>query len=85
MKIIRGTKDAKGVVYQKQPTGGTGRTLCMKCGGICISIAKPNGKKVLSCQGCRAEYSSVSMTPVVKELPGAIPKKHKGLPRVGRR
>jgi hypothetical protein len=83
MKTIRGTKDAKGVIYQKQPTGGTGRTVCMKCGGICIVVAMPNGKKVLSCQGCRAQYSTVSMTPVVKE--GPIPRKHKGLPRVGRR
>lgn len=85
MKIIRGTKDLKGVIYQKQPEGGTGRSMCPKCHRPCTKIRKPNGQEVLSCTGCRAEYRSVSMTPTVNAPHGAVPKKYKGLPRVGRR
>lgn len=81
MKIIRGTKDHKGVVYQKQPQGGTGRLVCGKCNGVCAQIKKPEGTMVWSCQSCRAEYKAVSMTPVVKQRPG-VPQKAKGLPRV---
>ena|ERR1700729_1199712 len=80
MKIIRGTKDLKGVIYQKQPQGGTGRLVCGKCKGVCIQIKKPDGSTIWSCQGCRAEYKVTSMTPVVKA--GVIPRKTKGLVRV---
>ena len=85
MKIIRGTKDLKGVIYQKQPQGGTGRQTCMKCHGICVQTVKPGGATVWACQGCRAEYGSTSLQPVVKTPPGSLPRSAKGLPRVGRR
>ena len=81
MKIIRGTKDLKGVIYQKQPQGGTGRLVCGKCGGVCIPVRKPDGTEMMACQGCRAEYKRVSMTPVVKASQG-VPRKTKGLVRV---
>ena len=81
MKIIRGTKDLKGVVYQKQPQGGTGRLVCGKCKGVCAQIKKPDGSAVWSCQGCRAEYKVASMMPEVKPQVG-VPSKTVGLARV---
>lgn len=61
MKIIRGTRDAKGNVIIKQQEGGVGRVRCMKCQRLAIPVRLANGKEVLQCQGCGAQFTRSSM------------------------
>ena len=75
MKIIRGTKDAKGVVYQKQPEGGTGRTICMKDQGICTTQRLPNGQLVHKCNRCGAVYGIKPLDGPKAARPGVVPRR----------
>lgn len=73
MKIIRSVRDARGNTFQKQPQGGVGRTRCPKCSNLCIAQRMPDGKEVMACQGCGANYVSQSMDAQVKPGPNALP------------
>lgn len=61
MRIIRGTRDAKGNIITKQQEGGVGRVRCMKCLRIAVPVTLPNGKQVLKCQGCGASFTSAPL------------------------
>ena len=61
MRIIRGTRDAKGNIITKQQEGGVARLRCMKCLRLAIPTTLPNGKQVLKCQGCGATFTSTAM------------------------
>lgn len=80
MKIIRGTQDSKGVVYQKQPEGGTGRMRCMKCGQICSATRLPNGTPVMQCGGCGATHTTAALDKPYVPPFGSVPKR---LPSAG--
>lgn len=58
MKIIRGTKDAKGTVLLKGVQGGVKRIRCPKCQMLAVPATKQDGASVLLCGGCGAEYRS---------------------------
>lgn len=58
MRIIRGTRDAKGNIITKVQEGGVGRVRCMKCLRICTTIRRADGTPVLSCGGCGAQFIS---------------------------
>ncbi len=73
MKIIRGTKDNKGNVFQKTPEGGVGRQRCMKCQNICTSQRLPDGKQVMKCGGCGASYTVSPLDAPKQPRPGALP------------
>jgi hypothetical protein len=75
MKIIRGTQDAKGNVFEKQPDGGTGRMRCMKCHQLVTPQTMPDGKQVMQCGGCGATHTSSPMDRPQQPMPGALPKK----------
>lgn len=75
MKIIRGTQDAKGNVFQKQPDGGTGRLRCMKCGQLAIATTLTTGKAVMQCQGCGMQSTISAMDRPQPAAPNALPKK----------
>lgn len=75
MKIIRGTQDARGVVYQKQPEGGTGRLRCMKCQQIMAKVRLANGQEVVQCQGCGASHTTSSMDKPYTPPPGTVPRR----------
>jgi hypothetical protein len=77
MRIIRGTKDAKGVVISKQPAGGTGRSRCMHCHGLITDQRLPDGTKVQRCNTCGRTSKSVAMDrPTAKVVPVRV-----GVPR----
>lgn len=61
MRIIRGTRDAKGNIITKQQEGGVARVRCMKCQNLAVPTILANGKQVLKCQGCGANYTSTPM------------------------
>lgn len=61
MKIIRGTRDAKGNIITKQQEGGVARVRCMKCQGLAVPTTLPDGREVLKCTGCGAMYARVAM------------------------
>ena len=73
MKIIRGTRDAKGNVIQKQPSGGVGQQRCMKCHQICQGHTQANGQVTMRCNGCGAQYTSTAMDAPKAPAPGALP------------
>jgi hypothetical protein len=73
MKIIRGTRDHKGNVFQKTPAGGVGRHRCMKCQQLCTAQRLPDGKLVMKCGGCGASYTATSMDGPKAPRPGALP------------
>lgn len=75
MKIIRGTKDAKGNVVTKQPAGGVGRLRCMKCQNLMTMTTLPSGAKVMKCNGCGANHTTGSMEAKATNFPGALPKR----------
>jgi hypothetical protein len=74
MRIIRSRQNAQGVRFQKQPEGGTGRTRCMKCQGICTTQHLPSGQLVHKCGGCGASY-------VIKSMGGPKPARLGVVPR----
>lgn len=74
MKIIRGTQDAKGVVYQKQPDGGTGRMRCMKCQGLMTKQRLADGTEVVKCGGCGANHKVVALDRPTPQRVGTTPK-----------
>ena len=63
MRIIRSVRDTKGNTIQKQPQNGAGRIRCMKCQQLCTAVLRPDGSKVIQCQGCGAQYSSRGLSP----------------------
>lgn len=71
MRIIRGTRDAKGNVITKQQEGGVGRVRCMKCQRLAVPTRLPNGKEVLQCQGCGAQFTRA---PLDKPAPTQPPR-----------
>jgi hypothetical protein len=75
MRIIRGTQDAKGVIYQKQPDGGTGRMRCMKCTSLVVQATLHDGKQVMQCTGCGANHTVSSMDKPPGRPHGALPTK----------
>jgi hypothetical protein len=75
MRIIRGTRDAKGNVFQKQPAGGTGRIRCMKCQNLCTRQRMPDGREVMKCGGCGAAYAITQMSGPRALRPGEVPKR----------
>jgi hypothetical protein len=75
MKIIRGTRDAKGNVFQKQPEGGTGRTICMKDQGICTTQRLADGTLVHKCNRCGAVYQLRPLDGPKAPRPGVIPRR----------
>jgi hypothetical protein len=75
MKIIRGTQDAKGNVFQKQPEGGTGRLRCMKCTSLITPQVLPDGSRVMQCGGCGANHTISAMDRPPPPAPNALPTK----------
>lgn len=75
MKIIRGTQDAKGRVFQKQPEGGTGRMRCMKCSCLMTNVVTPDGKSVIQCGGCGAMHTTAGMDKKYTPPPGTVPRR----------
>lgn len=75
MKIIRGTQDNKGNVFEKQPEGGTGRMRCMKCSQLVVPSALADGRQVMQCIGCGANHVSTSMDRPPPAPLGALPTK----------
>lgn len=75
MKTIHSVRDGNGNVYQKTPTGGVGRQRCMKCQGLCTMKTLADGKSVMSCGGCGAQYTTGSMDGHQQAKPGVVPRK----------
>lgn len=74
MRIIRGTQDAKGNIFQKQPEGGTGRMRCMKCQCLVVPVTLAGGKQVMQCMGCGANHTTAPMDKPYTPPPGTVPK-----------
>ena len=68
-RVMRGTRDAKGTNFFKQPVGGTGRLRCMKCSGIASSVTLANGTTVMRCAACGAQYTAAPLGTVGKTVP----------------
>jgi hypothetical protein len=75
MRIIRSVRDARGNVFQKQPTGGAGRLRCSRCSGVCTAQRLPNGKQVMRCGSCGASYTTTPLGGARAPVPGAVPKR----------
>jgi hypothetical protein len=71
MRIIRGTRDAKGNVITKQQEGGVGRLRCMKCQCLAVPTRLADGREVHKCQGCGAMFTR---SPMDKTAPAQPPR-----------
>jgi ribosomal protein S27E len=76
MRIIRGTKDAKGNVISRTPEGGVGRIRCMRCQNLCTSAMMPDGTSVMRCAACGANFTMTGMSPAAVDPPHRV-----GVPR----
>lgn len=75
MKVIHSVRDARGNVIQKQPEAGTGQMRCMKCQMMCTAQRMPDGRAVMKCSGCGANYNITSLDAPRDPQPGVVPRR----------
>jgi hypothetical protein len=61
-KIIRGTRDAKGVTTLKHAPGGYDKIRCPTCHSLAVSALDSQGKPCLKCTGpCGSTFRTSSL------------------------
>jgi transposase-like protein len=61
-KLIRGTRDAKGVTTIRSGAGGYDKIRCPSCGALAVRGLNSKGKPVFKCQGtCGTEFTAKRM------------------------